>query len=697
MFFQDLFIILYWWVVLFLLGLISFPIVFLLFDWLWDRGWGFSKVVGIIFISYWTWIFGSLHLLSFNRLNLLIGLFIFSSISYLFYKENISKLRKFFQKHWKLIIFEELVFGLLFIIWSWVRSHQPDINGLEKFMDFGFVNSLMRTDFFPPADLWLAGETINYYYFGHLYAAVLTKLTGVSSSITYNLMIALILALSFVATFSLASSLAKILLKNKQHVSSILMFFSGLVSAVVLTFGGNLHAVYKMVTGGLASYWYPDATRYIPFTIHEFPLYSFVVSDLHGHVSNIPFVLLTLALFVGLIRNFKTRGLQPLSFPTTARLGFLGLMIGVLYMTSALDAPIYFGLLGILLFVIFFLKLPGFATLKKLIIILGVVVGSAFLFTLPFHFSFTPFAKGIFPVNARSSLQQLLVLWGFFLIVGLSLFIFHFLVKKGVKNFQLFNRSSRLILLTIIGYSALLVIVPEFIYIKDIYIEDYHRANTMFKLVYQTFLMMSVVTGPVLVGLLIGLANIRRFRIVISFLVVLTVAGLVSVLIYPKFAINSYYNGLKIYKGLDGVDFWFPQRYPNDYEAIVWLRKNIAGQPVILEAVGESYTDFSRVSTHTGLPTVLGWRVHEWLWRGSFDEPGKRTADVETIYTSANKETTCDLMEKYNVDYIFVGALEREQYTSLKEQIFQQIGDSVFTSFNTSIYQIRRPCGLVEY
>ena len=44
--------------------------------------------------------------------------------------------------------------------------------------------------------------------------------------------------------------------------------------------------------------------------------------------------------------------------------------------------------------------------------------------------------------------------------------------------------------------------------------------------------------------------------------------------------------------------------------------KTIEGQPVVLEANGDSYSDYERVSAMTGLPTVLGWYVHEWLWRG---------------------------------------------------------------------------------
>ena len=45
-----------------------------------------------------------------------------------------------------------------------------------------------------------------------------------------------------------------------------------------------------------STYWYPNATRFIPKTIHEFPSYSYVVADLHGHVYDIPFVLLSISI-----------------------------------------------------------------------------------------------------------------------------------------------------------------------------------------------------------------------------------------------------------------------------------------------------------------------------------------------------------------------------------------------------------------
>lgn len=51
----------------------------------------------------------------------------------------------------------------------------------------------------------------------------------------------------------------------------------------------------------------------------------------------------------------------------------------------------------------------------------------------------------------------------------------------------------------------------------------------------------------------------------------------------------------------------------------------------------------------TGLPTVLGWYVHEWLWRNNLEEENQRKEDVQTIYTSSNAEQIKDLIEKYKI------------------------------------------------
>ena len=73
-------------------------------------------------------------------------------------------------------------------------------------------------------------------------------------------------------------------------------------------------------------YWYANATRFIPFSIHEFPSYSFVVSDSHGHVLSIPFVLLLIGLLIVLFGMHRKDGRRFDLFS----LGMYGFLVGVL-------------------------------------------------------------------------------------------------------------------------------------------------------------------------------------------------------------------------------------------------------------------------------------------------------------------------------------------------------------------------------
>jgi uncharacterized membrane protein len=135
-----------------------------------------------------------------------------------------------------------------------------------------------------------------------------------------------------------------------------LYFFGGLISALLLTFGGNLHTVYKigqkMITDkatlseASSSYWYPDATRFIGFdpdttdkTIHEFPIYSFVVADLHGHMNDIPLILFfTAFLFAAFTGTSKLSSY--LFIPS-------GFLLSLAYMTNAWDFAVYGLLFGL--------------------------------------------------------------------------------------------------------------------------------------------------------------------------------------------------------------------------------------------------------------------------------------------------------------------------------------------------------------
>ena len=122
------------------------------------------------------------------------------------------------------------------------------------------------------------------------------------------------------------------------------------------------------------------------------------------------------------------------------------------------------------------------------------------------------------------------------------------------------------------------------------------------------------------------------------------------------------------------------ESFHTDFAAITWLNNEVRGRPVCLEAPGDSYSTRERVSVATGLPTVAGWYVHEWLWRGDPDALNERNKDIEAIYTSGDEELVKSLIEKYNITYIYIGTQERQAYyNSIKDVFLQSLGEVVFS------------------
>jgi uncharacterized membrane protein len=741
---SDVTSVLTWWLVLFILGTGFLPLTLLLFKNFFDKGYIFSKILALCLLSYSVFIFGVLRLIPFTQVSsyFLFSLLILIQIAFIPDKKNLLKSAR---THAPLFLFEELLFlGALFF-WAYIHSFSPDIHGLEKYMDFGFVNSILRSEFFPPRDMWFTPFSINYYYFGHLMTALLTKLSGIPSNITFNLMLSTLFALCLTQTFSLGANLYHFLQKS-GGVSWIKRVIAGLLTASLVTFAGNLHILYAFfkpyendkpqpfwelvlnIQGYPNAYWYPNATRFIYNTIHEFPIYSWVVADLHGHVLDIPIVLLTIAVLLSLFmkseipaspagrRNPKSETssiFQNTKFKIfsgfdirISNLVLIGFLLAVMYMTNAWDGGIYLLLSGLVL-----ISLAG-KRLKGFLIAMGIIALSLAAFAFPYNYFFKPFASGIgilcspeFLTNMgkigpflfeknycqHSPWWQLLTLYGFFYFFVISYLFFVSRIKKLL--------ASDIFVLLLIALSTVLIIIPEFIYLKDIYPAHY-RANTMFKLVFQSFIMLSISAAYIIVRILsfvkIRTLSVPKTTLLLVFLICTT--ALVSlVLLYPYRAINSYY-GLdqkdeqgerKKPSSLDGLSY-LKTLYPSDYEGILWLNKNVAGQPVILEAQGDSYTDFARVSANTGLPTVLGWTVHEWLWRGSYDIPSPRIAEITTMYETTDVNTARKLLEKHKVAYVFVGTLEYQKYPALSEGKFQSLGEVAYQNQNTKIYKLYR-------
>lgn len=763
----EILYILRFWIILLITTATVLPLTSLIFNNFIDKGYIFSKVLGLLLSSYLVWLLSSLRLLPFSTQTIILVTAIIMTGNYLLVKlVPFKKILIFSRENLKLFMLEELLFLTILIFWSYIRGFAPEINSLEKYMDYGFVNSILKTKFFPPLDMWLSSsaeyphDTINYYYYGHYIAALLTKISHIPSAINYNLMLSFLAAITFTGVFSLTINLMRqfqtALAKKLKSLYNRRTIFCGLLAAYLVTFGGNLHTIYSLTEGypidenlippppwelkwkpplgynrdygvmeifGFNNYWYPNATRFIPRTIHEFPIYSFVVADLHGHVSDIPFVLLTLAVLFSLLTSDKPAKKE------YWKLILLGLLLAVMYMTNAWDAFIYLLLTTIIFLyksssvslathntrqphlantltlrlkgIIFQINYPRFLKLIIPVVFLLIV------FALPFNRHFIPFAKGI-GINCvtpnssnqvlcdRTPLWMFAIIWGHFLFFSISLLIVLFAtpLKSILKNNYsktMFEKitTADLFVTAMIIISLLLLIAPEFIFARDIYPAHY-RANTMFKLGYQAFMMLGIVVAYSTVRFLENPPfSLNTASIFKSLFWVLVAIQLFLVSIYPYFAINSYYNRLENYQTLDGIS-WLKDKFPGDFAAVNYLRTNIPefSQPTVLEAVGESYTEYARISAYTGLPTPLGWPVHEWLWRGSYDEPGKREAEVKTIYESQYPSEAAALLNKYKVTYVISGILEHEKYPLLNEDNFYELGRIIFEEGSTRIYEL---------
>jgi len=709
----------FWWLIFFILGILTLPLTTKIFKSFYDRGYAFSKIICLMLLSYLVWFFAIIKIIPLTLTSTLFFAGLILALNLWLVKKD-KGLIKQLKNYRRIFIFEELLFLAGLFLWAWIRSFQPDVNGLEKFMDYGFINAILRSRFFPPNDMWLAGYPINYYYFGHFQTALLTRLSTLPSSITYNLTLGSLCGLVLSAGFSITSNLIDWLFQQKKR--RFLVIVGGLISAVLLTFGGNLQIFYHWLSHdkSLTNYWYPDATRFIveqfgagDNTIHEFPIYSFVVADLHGHLLDIPHILLIIALIIILARTLSSQIQRPkwwkkiieklakiklgFSYPRKikkailfkrVKLAFeesisilpllllLGLVLGITFMTNAWDYAIYLLFAGAaVLWFNYLNRKTTDALIKTSIICLWLVVISIF-FTLPFQLNFKNIAQGIALVDFHSPPWMLLFLWGAPLFMSVCFLTF---IQKSAKKIE----EADFLVLAFLAVAWFLIFVPEVFRIKDIYAHNHQRANTMFKLTYQSFIVFRLTGGYIFVRLVTALKN-RRLKKVF-FLTCL--AGSAILLTYPKFAVRSYYNSLKNPLGLDGTKY-LSLSYPDDYQAILWLNEKIKDDPVIVEAVGESYTDYARVSANTGLPTILGWRVHEWLWRGTFDISAERTDEVSKIYTSLDINEVKNLLDKYQVKLIFVGKLEREAYPNLNEKNFNSLGKVVFSSGKTKIYQV---------
>jgi len=170
-----------WYLVITLLAWLAFPIAWQLFPALPDRGYAFSRTIGLLIWGYVFWLFTSLGLSQNDVGGLLLGLLVLALLSLWAIKRQSpiqnpkseignrkSEILPWLKSNLRLVVNIEVLFLAAFAFLAFVRASNPELTSAEKPMELMFINSILRSPTFPPRDGWLSGYAISYYHFGYI-------------------------------------------------------------------------------------------------------------------------------------------------------------------------------------------------------------------------------------------------------------------------------------------------------------------------------------------------------------------------------------------------------------------------------------------------------------------------------------------------------------------------------------------------
>lgn len=407
-----------WYLGIQILGLAVTPICFVAFYRFRDHGWGFAKTFGILLSIYPAWLLGHFFPI-YGRAALFLSALALLGISAWLISGAYERFLETLKKQKRLILTIELVFLLAFLGFAWVRSYHSDLSprvqgyGSEKFMDIQFVNGIRLSRSFPPQDPWLAGHTVNYYYYGYYTCAALSDLFGVPTRFGYNLALVTVAALGFLNVFLVGFQLTK-------------RAWAGLIGAfVVMVLGNPKSAVWVLSSStdipgneraGIPYMWACSRVIDPPgegSTINEFPYFSFLWGDLHGHLSALPFVTLVLGCCLAV---WPATGAV---FATTVGAALTALAYGCAIATNPWDLPTY--ALVIIATALAFWRgapedressQPG-ATYVAGLVLRGVIIMLGLILVSPFALHFVSPKSGLnWDITQKTPMHQFFLLFG---------------------------------------------------------------------------------------------------------------------------------------------------------------------------------------------------------------------------------------------------------------------------------------------
>jgi len=251
-----------WWLVVILFGWLCFPITFVVFRGLPDRGYPLARILSLLIVSYFTWLLASLKILTHSRSTIILVVLLLFAASLTIALSRKRELLSFIRSNLRLIGMIEILGIGLYLLFIIIRLGNPDvwdvIWGGEKPMDLSYLNAVLKSTSFPPYDPWFSGGYINYYYYGFVYVGSLIKLLGIVPTIAYNLILPMLASFTGLAAFSIAFN---IITKNAGRQSLTVDRIAGGNSSFVkhqpdrrALLGGLVATILILIMGNLAEF-----------------------------------------------------------------------------------------------------------------------------------------------------------------------------------------------------------------------------------------------------------------------------------------------------------------------------------------------------------------------------------------------------------------------------------------------------------
>ncbi|MEJ5198103.1 MAG: DUF2298 domain-containing protein, partial [Anaerolineae bacterium] len=459
-----------WWLAISAMGWAAWPLLFPLLRGLPDRGHGLARAAGWLLVGWVHWMAVSVGLWQ-NRLAPIAivygGLIIAGAIAW---RVQRTAFGRFWREQRRTVLVQEAVFAGAYLAFVGIRLFNPDLwqpwNGGEKFMESAFLNAILRSAHFPPYDPYFAGGILNYYYYGLYLISLPIKLTGIASEVAFNLAVPVLFALTALEVFSIGRTLGS---ADRRPPTVV----AGALAVLLALLMGNLDPLNQLVTqlravlsGQVApgfDYW--ASSRVIPYTINEFPFWTFLFADLHPHLIAMPFGMLVVGLAANENHTIEAHSRASLSSPypgvfmadphvatdatgdetgrgarpcaPTARrtalfqTGFLLLALGALGAINTWDLPTY-ALLVAGAFLIGGWRTGRFGGLLASAVAAALTTAAAVAAYWPFYVHYqsqighgegSAVARYLGWVRAASPLSEWLTVWGILLALALSALI----------------------------------------------------------------------------------------------------------------------------------------------------------------------------------------------------------------------------------------------------------------------------------